>query len=96
MGHGSALTKYEPVVSQGESICNSFHSCVGEGALSSKYRQKDRCLQHGWVESRRQFKRDVREFFGEIATDWTVLELGAYRGYTTRVLSEVFRQVLAA
>eukprot|EP00931_Biecheleriopsis_adriatica_P085858 TRINITY_DN60641_c0_g1_i1.p1 TRINITY_DN60641_c0_g1~~TRINITY_DN60641_c0_g1_i1.p1 ORF type:complete len:492 (+),score=89.56 TRINITY_DN60641_c0_g1_i1:44-1519(+) len=63
---------------------------------------KQRAVIHGdqgrstdYYTSSRQFKQDLRDFFGSIARDWTVVELGAYRGYTTRVLSEVFGHVIA-
>lgn len=40
-------------------------------------------------------KQDIRAFFSGMAANWTALEVGAYRGYTTRVLSEVFKRVIA-
>lgn len=47
-----------------------------------------------WTTSR-DFKRDLRQFFGPLATSWTVLELGSYHGGTSRVLSDIFKQVIA-
>lgn len=40
-------------------------------------------------------KHDIRSFFQDIAQNWTVVELGSYRGYTTNVLADVFELVIA-
>lgn len=42
-----------------------------------------------------QMKQDLRNFFQDLGGNWTVLELGTYRGYTTRVLADIFHRVIA-
>ncbi|CAK8985499.1 Kelch-like protein 5 [Durusdinium trenchii] len=42
-----------------------------------------------------EMKQDLRSFFMPLAANWTVLELGSYRGYTTRALAETFASVIA-
>lgn len=49
-----------------------------------------------WTTSAKM-KHDMRSFFHEQGSaNWTALELGSYRGYTTRALSDVFALVIAA
>eukprot|EP00913_Durusdinium_trenchii_P007883 g7397.t1 len=43
----------------------------------------------------RTIQEDLRSFFMPLAANWTVLELGSYRGYTTRALAETFASVIA-
>eukprot|EP00435_Cladocopium_sp_Y103_P034533 s1155_g8.t3 len=38
---------------------------------------------------------DLRNFFAPKASTWTILELGSYRGYTSRVFSDLFSRVIA-
>jgi len=42
-----------------------------------------------------KFKRDLIEFFGEDWKDKTCLEIGTNRGYTTRILSFLFKKVIS-
>lgn len=42
-----------------------------------------------------EMKEDLRAYFEVIARNWTALELGSYRGFTTRVLASVFNLVFA-
>ena len=41
-----------------------------------------------------KFKKDLIEFFGEDWKDKTCLEIGTNRGYTTRILSSLFKKVI--
>ena len=41
-----------------------------------------------------KFKKDLIEFFGEDWKDKTCLEIGTNRGYTTRILSFLFKKVI--
>ncbi|KAF4664534.1 hypothetical protein FOL47_005080 [Perkinsus chesapeaki] len=43
-----------------------------------------------------EFKRDIAAFFAPLpgAREWTVLEVGIYHGYTTAVLSKIFKHVI--
>jgi predicted O-methyltransferase YrrM len=41
-----------------------------------------------------KFKEDLIEFFGENWKDKTCLEIGTNRGYTTRILSSLFKKVI--
>lgn len=42
-----------------------------------------------------KMKQDLRNFFAPKASTWTILELGSYRGYTSRVFSDLFSRVIA-
>ncbi len=42
-----------------------------------------------------KFKRDLIEFFGDDWQDKTCLEIGTNRGYTTRILSFLFKKVIS-
>mmetsp|Transcript_2864 Transcript_2864/g.5555 ORF Transcript_2864/g.5555 Transcript_2864/m.5555 type:complete len:516 (-) Transcript_2864:8-1555(-) len=66
---------------------------TGDGSSGLRFDDVDK-YQDYWTTSR-DFKRDLRQFFGPMAAPWTVLELGSYHGQTSRVLSEIFKQVIA-
>ena len=42
-----------------------------------------------------KFKQDMIEFLGDDYKDKTCLEIGSHRGYTTRVLSFLFKKVIS-
>jgi len=80
---------------RGMKVYSFLCSAVGYAdALNAVYPDDIGKEQDYWTTSV-VFKKDLRLFFQRIGQEWTVLELGAYRGYTTRVLSEVFGQVIA-
>eukprot|EP00746_Dinoflagellata_sp_MGD_P167152 gnl/MRDRNA2_/MRDRNA2_97549_c0_seq1.p1 gnl/MRDRNA2_/MRDRNA2_97549_c0~~gnl/MRDRNA2_/MRDRNA2_97549_c0_seq1.p1 ORF type:complete len:281 (+),score=54.86 gnl/MRDRNA2_/MRDRNA2_97549_c0_seq1:90-845(+) len=47
-----------------------------------------------WTISK-QFREDLKGVFGHDAANMTVLEVGSYFGYTTRLLSSLFQKVIA-
>lgn len=42
-----------------------------------------------------RFRQDLVDFFGTIGEEWRCVEVGAYKGYTTRTLANLFKHVTA-
>ena len=41
-----------------------------------------------------KFKKDLIDYFGENYQNKTCLEIGTHKGYTTRILSDLFKKVI--
>jgi len=70
-----------------------FRKAVEARDRGNAYSAPDK-LEDQWTSSQ-AFRSDLTHHFSGLANNFTVLEVGAYFGYTTRLLSHLFARVIA-
>jgi len=92
----SAVTAQDPALPRSwvaPEAVSRFRQAVESRDRGDAHSAPDK-LEDQWTSSR-ALRSDLTHHFSGLANNFTVLEVGAYFGYTTRLLSQLFARVIA-